>query len=80
MCLDGGHDENQLEHFLNHSGEGASAILFGRTVCGAHLAYAESVALMEPTAGTAGRAPAAAGRVCRAGGAGARPSPPGPVR
>ncbi|MFF9757620.1 CbrC family protein [Streptomyces sp. NPDC014344] len=42
MRLDGWHDENQLEHFLTHLGDGATAMLFRCTVCGAHLAYADA--------------------------------------
>ncbi|WP_306188100.1 CbrC family protein [Streptomyces sp. MK5] len=40
MRLDGWHDENQVEHFLTHLGERATAMLFRCTVCGAHLAHA----------------------------------------
>ncbi|MBL1087662.1 CbrC family protein [Streptomyces actinomycinicus] len=34
------HDQNRLEHFPTHLGEGATAMLFRCTVCGAHLACA----------------------------------------
>jgi hypothetical protein len=30
--------EDQLEHFLTHLGDGATAMLFRCTVCGTHLA------------------------------------------
>ncbi|MFE9382838.1 hypothetical protein ACFYMO_06295 [Streptomyces sp. NPDC007025] len=40
LRIGGWHDENQLEDFLTHLGEGgATAVLFRRTVCGTHLAY-----------------------------------------
>ncbi|MER6858618.1 telomere-protecting terminal protein Tpg [Streptomyces pilosus] len=42
MRLDGWRDGNQLEHFLTHLGDGASAMLFRCTVCGAHLAYVDA--------------------------------------
>ncbi|MFF3624805.1 hypothetical protein [Streptomyces sp. NPDC002467] len=40
--LGGRHDEIQLHHFLNHLGEGASAMPFRCTACGTHLAYADA--------------------------------------
>jgi uncharacterized protein CbrC (UPF0167 family) len=42
MRLDGRHDEDRLEHFLTHLGDGATAMLFRCTVCGSHLAYADA--------------------------------------
>jgi hypothetical protein len=42
MRVGGWHDENQLEHFLIHLGEGATAMLVRCTVCGAYLAYADA--------------------------------------
>ncbi len=42
MRLDGWRDENQLEYFLTHLGDGATAMLFRCIVCGAHLAYADA--------------------------------------
>ncbi|MBZ2408973.1 CbrC family protein [Streptomyces sp. L06] len=43
LRLDGWHDENQLEHFLTHLGQGsATAMLFRRTVCAIELAYVDA--------------------------------------
>ncbi|MGG8410463.1 CbrC family protein [Streptomyces sp. 12297] len=42
LRMDGWHDASQLEYFLTHLGEGASAMLFRCTVCGNHLAYADA--------------------------------------
>jgi uncharacterized protein CbrC (UPF0167 family) len=42
MRLDGWRDEAQLEQFLTHLGESATAMLFRCTVCTAHLAYADA--------------------------------------
>ncbi|MFF7788082.1 hypothetical protein [Streptomyces sp. NPDC007991] len=43
MRLDGWHDENQLEHFLTHLVNGATAVFFRCAVCGAHLAYPDAL-------------------------------------
>lgn len=40
--MGGWHDAAQLEQFLTHLGEGATAMLFRCTVCGTHLAYADA--------------------------------------
>jgi uncharacterized protein CbrC (UPF0167 family) len=42
MRLDGWHDEAQVEQFLTHLGESASAMLFRCTVCSTHLAYVDA--------------------------------------
>ncbi len=42
MRLDGWHDESRLEHFLTSLGQGATAMLFRCTSCGAHLAYTDA--------------------------------------
>lgn len=43
LRLGGGwHDAAQLEQFLTHLGEGATAMLFRCTICGSHLAYADA--------------------------------------
>ncbi|UNR58307.1 CbrC family protein [Streptomyces sp. A10(2020)] len=43
LRLDGRHDENQLEHFLTHLGQGSTiALLFRCTVCATELAYADA--------------------------------------
>lgn len=42
LRMGGWHDASQLESFLTHLGQGASAMLFRCTVCGTHLAYADS--------------------------------------
>lgn len=42
LRLGGWHDEAQLERFLAHLGQGASAMLFRCTVCGSHLAYVDA--------------------------------------
>ncbi|POX50897.1 hypothetical protein C3488_13070 [Streptomyces sp. Ru72] len=42
MRIDGLRDEHQLENFLTHLGEGATAMLFRCTICGDHLAYADA--------------------------------------
>ncbi|MEU5522663.1 CbrC family protein [Streptomyces sp. NPDC047860] len=42
MRIDGRHDEGRLERFLSGLGQDATAMLFRRTVCGAHLAYADA--------------------------------------
>ncbi|MET9520510.1 CbrC family protein [Streptomyces sp. NPDC002994] len=42
LRMDGWHGASQLEHFLTHLREGASAMLFRCTVCGTHLAYADA--------------------------------------
>jgi uncharacterized protein len=39
---DGWHDADQLERFLTNLGNGATAMLFRCTICGAHLAYADA--------------------------------------
>lgn len=36
------HDENQLESFLTHLGESATAMLFRCTACGTHLACTDA--------------------------------------
>ena len=40
--MNGWHEAAQLEPFLAHLGEGATAMLFRCTVCGTHLAYADA--------------------------------------
>jgi uncharacterized protein CbrC (UPF0167 family) len=40
--MGGWHDASQLENFLTHLGQGASAMLFRCTVCGTHLAYIDA--------------------------------------
>lgn len=42
LRIGGWHDAAQLEQFLTHLGEGATAMLFRCTVCGTHLAYADA--------------------------------------
>ncbi|MFI8459460.1 CbrC family protein [Kitasatospora sp. NPDC085464] len=42
LRMSGWHDASQLENFLTHLGQGASAMLFRCTVCGTHLAYADA--------------------------------------
>ncbi|MEU8874093.1 CbrC family protein [Streptomyces javensis] len=42
MRIGGWHDGSRLERFLTHLGEGATAMLFRCTVCGAHLCYADA--------------------------------------
>ncbi|MDF9807239.1 uncharacterized protein CbrC (UPF0167 family) [Streptomyces sp. HB372] len=42
MRLHGWRDEAQLEQFLTHLGESATAMLFRCTVCRAHLAYVDA--------------------------------------
>ncbi len=42
LRMGGWHDASQLEGFLTHLGEGASAMLFRCTVCDTHLAYADA--------------------------------------
>ncbi|MGW7044159.1 CbrC family protein [Streptomyces avermitilis] len=42
LRMGGWNDATQLENFLTHLGQGASAMLFRCTVCGTHLAYADA--------------------------------------
>ncbi|MCX4614679.1 CbrC family protein [Streptomyces mirabilis] len=42
LRMDGWHDPAQIEQFLTHLGEGATAMLFRCTACGTHLAYADA--------------------------------------
>ncbi|WP_107063728.1 CbrC family protein [Streptomyces sp. NRRL B-24720] len=42
LRMGGWHDASQLENFLTHLGQGASAMLFRCTVCGTRLAYADA--------------------------------------
>ena len=42
LRMGGWHDTSQLENFLTHLGQGASAMLFRCTVCDTHLAYADA--------------------------------------
>ncbi|MFJ3633187.1 CbrC family protein [Streptomyces sp. NPDC090112] len=42
MRLHGWRDDAQLEQFLTHLGESATAMLFQCTVCGTHLAYVDA--------------------------------------
>ncbi|MFJ6572104.1 CbrC family protein [Streptomyces sp. NPDC091292] len=42
LRISGWHDAPQLENFLTHLGNCASAMLFRCTVCGTHLAYADA--------------------------------------
>lgn len=42
LRLGGWHDENDLERFLTHLGDDATAMLFRCTVCGTHLAYVDA--------------------------------------
>ncbi|MBT2388977.1 CbrC family protein [Streptomyces sp. ISL-1] len=42
LRIDGRHDAAQLEQFLAHLGEGATAVLFRCTDCDTHLTYADA--------------------------------------
>ncbi|MCS0605693.1 CbrC family protein [Streptomyces sp. LP11] len=42
LRMDGWRDPAQLEQFLTHLGEGATAMLFRCTTCGTHLTYADA--------------------------------------
>ncbi|MEU8952751.1 CbrC family protein [Streptomyces sp. NPDC048518] len=42
LRLGGWHDAGQLEQFLTHLGEDATAMLFRCTACGTHVAYADA--------------------------------------
>jgi len=42
LRIGGRHDSAQLDRFLTHLGEDATAMLFRCTVCGTHLAYADA--------------------------------------
>ncbi|UQI49667.1 CbrC family protein (plasmid) [Streptomyces sp. HU2014] len=42
LRMDGWHDVSQLEHFLTHLGQGASAMLFRCVVCDTHIAYVDA--------------------------------------
>ncbi|URN14485.1 CbrC family protein [Streptomyces radiopugnans] len=42
LRIEGWNDEDRLERFLTHLGEGATAMLFRCTVCGTHLAYTDA--------------------------------------
>lgn len=42
LRIDGFRDAAQLERFVTHLGQSASAMLFRCTVCGTHLAYADA--------------------------------------
>ncbi|WP_329331530.1 CbrC family protein [Streptomyces sp. NBC_00663] len=42
LRIGGWHDPAQLEQFLTHLGEAATAMLFRCTICGTHLAYVDA--------------------------------------